>query len=123
MEFGHFRESIILRGAKRIDPDEEIEKRMSQRRKDRNSGPENELKHGRDRKSDKGAEVKEDGPEAEERPRGAEAAGVGRVSHTHEDLEPSSPLSGMPGSNGQRARPREEDHYGFLYSMSEADSH
>ena len=31
-ELGHFRESIILRGAKRIDPDEELEKKMSLKR-------------------------------------------------------------------------------------------
>ena len=28
-----------------------------------------------------------------------------------------------PNSNGQQPRTKQEDHYGFLYSMSEADVH
>jgi len=28
-----------------------------------------------------------------------------------------------PSSNGQQPRAKQEDHYGFLYSMSEADVH
>lgn len=35
--------------------------------------------------------------------------------------EPVSASS--PSANGEQPRPKQEDHYGFLYSMSERDQH
>ena len=127
MELGHFRESIILRGAKRIDPDEELEKRMSD--VSRGGGATGGGGRGgakeKDKKKEKGKGKGKGKKEGKGESRGAEAAsGLG----PHNDVSSSegaglSTYNDIPSGNGERARPKEEDHYGFLYSISEADRH
>lgn len=41
------------------------------------------------------------------------------------DGEPISSYTDIPSptANGEQPRPKEEDHYGFLYSMSEREQH
>ena len=36
---------------------------------------------------------------------------------------PNSPDIASASANGDQPRPKQEDHYGFLYSMSERDQH
>ena len=124
MDIGHWgRESIILRDAKPIDPDAELEKRISDRAREvrMSHGGESGVA-GKDKRRDKGKGKKgrRDEEREEEATRGAEAA--------QNDLLPSeraglSTYNDIPSGNGERARSKEEDHYGFLYSISEADRH
>ena len=125
MDVGHWgRQSVILRDARPIDPEAALEKRMTaerglqlgegvgkDRRKDKGKGKKGKWKEGV-------GEGKRNG--GEEVVRGAEAA-----------QNDASPMEGaglsmhkdIPRGNGERVRVREEDHYGFLYSISEADRH
>ncbi len=120
IEFGQWgRQSIILRDARPIDPDEAIEKRLSAER-----GLQLGAGVGKDRRKDKGKGKKkkreEEGErEGEEMARGAEAA------QNDMSLEEAglSTYGDVPSGNGEGVRVREEDHYGFLYSISEADRH
>ena len=123
IEFGQWgRQSIILRDARPIDPDEAIEKRLSAER-----GLQLGAGVGKDRRKDKGKgkkkkrekEEEEGEREGEEMARGAEAA------QNDMSLEEAglSTYGDVPSGNGEGVRVREEDHYGFLYSISEADRH
>lgn len=126
MEFGHFRESIILKDARRVDPDEELEKRLSLR-----EGRGTEMADGGARGKRK-REVKKDkeqwkGIGSEDQkgvrgPRGAEAAAGGAHKKSSEGAGLSA-YNDIPSENGDTARSKEEDHFGFMYSVSEADRH
>ena len=124
-EMGHFRESIILRGARRIDPDAELEQKISVKEEGTQSttsashgskGKEKSREKGKGDGKEKGkgkAAVKQvtiaGKPSSVEEGEGGEAAGV--------------TMSADGSENGQAERSREEDRYGFLYSVSEADQH
>ena len=121
------RQSIILRDARPIDPDAALEKRLTAERGI--GGLQLGEGVGKDRRRDKGkskGKRKEKEAASLERnggdiSRGAEAA--------HNDISPSSEEGGLStyndisSGNGKGARVREEDRYGFLYSISEADRH
>ena len=131
-ELGHFRESIILRGAKKIDPDEELEKKMSLKRyegiaqgseKPLSKGKEKGKDKSKDKDKGKGKGKGKAGSSEEQREPGAVGGGA-----THNDVSANgeegwSTYNDVGSGNGRSARPREVDHYGFLYSMSEADMH
>ena len=119
MDVGRWaRESIILRGSRPIDPDEALEQRLSEQ-KDRDA----QMSQGKDQRRDRGKEkqaVKKEEREGEV-PRGSEAA--------QSDVFPESEGAGLstyndvPSGNGEQARSKEEDRYGFLYPISEAERH
>lgn len=127
MEFGHFRQSIILKDAKRLDPDEQLEKRLS----DRARGSDMAQSDGKDKRKGKDERRGKWEEEEAEVSRGAEAEVWGaevEVTGAHNDVSSSegaglSMSNDVPSGNGERARSKEEDHYGFLYSISEADRH
>ena len=121
-ELGHFRESIILRGARKIDPDAELEQKISVKEEDRTqptpSGSHGSKGKGKEKGKEKGKAVvkqvtiAEKPPSVEEEEREEEGGGAVGVS-----------MSADGSENGQVERPRSEDRYGFLYSISEADLH
>ena len=115
MDVGHWsRDSIIIRSTKALDPDEEIEKKISDRERvaqlSRGGA-------GKDKRREKGKGKRKE--KAGETSKGAEA--------TQDDVslseEGESTYNDIPSRNGEQARTKEEDHYGFLYSISEADRH
>ena len=122
------RQSIILRDARPIDPDLALEQRLSAKRGA--VGLQLGAGVGKDRRKDKGkgkGKGKEEGRAGErnggqEVVRGAEAA-QNDVSASPMDGAGLSTYRDIPSENGERGRVREEDHYGFLYSISEADRH
>lgn len=115
LEFGHFRESIILKVAKPIDPEEELEKRLAHKERVMNTtdGSGTSKKKVKDKGQWKGI-----GSQDQKWARGTEAA-------AHNDVISSgvSNYHDIPSENGEGTRSKEEDHYGFMYSMSEADRH
>lgn len=124
IEFGHFRESIILKAAKAIDPEEELEKRLANvgRGADRSDGAGTSKMKAKDRAKDKGnwKGIGSQDQKWARGPRGTEAAGGG----THNDvIGVGVPTHDIPSVNGEGNRSKEEDHYGFMYSISEADRH
>lgn len=120
MEIGHWsRDSIIIRSAKSLDPDEEIERKISDRER---VAQLNRGGAGKDKRREKGkGKRKEKEKETEVSSRGAEAVLQDDVSLGEEAA--LSTYNDIPGRNGEQARLKEEDHYGFLYSISEADRH
>ena len=115
------RESVILKGTKRIDPDKQLEERLADRR---GAGVETSDGEGKSKRrgveKEKGRLVGEKGSETAPRGTGsghsdtAAAASGGADFSTYNDVH---------SENGESARPKVEDHYGFLHSISEADRH
>lgn len=118
LEFGHFRESIILKVAKPIDPEEELEKRLAHKGRSMNTtdGSGTSKMKVKDKGQWKGI-----GSQDQKWTRGARETGAA----THNDVISSgvSNYHDIPSENGEGTRSKEEDHYGFMYSMSEADRH
>ena len=110
-----------MKGTKRIDPDKQLEERLSDRR---GAGMETSDGVGKGKRrgveKEKGRLVGEKGSETAPRGTGgghsdtAAAASGGADFSTYNDVH---------SENGESARPKVEDHYGFLHSMSEADRH
>lgn len=123
MEFGHFRESIILKDARRVDPDEELEKRL---REGRSRNMADGGARGRRKREVKDKEkwkgIGSEDQKGVRGPRGAEAAAGGAHKKSSGGAGMSS-YNDIPSENGDTARSKEEDHFGFMYSMSEADRH
>lgn len=117
LEFGHFRESIILKVAKPIDPEEELEKRLASegRGRNRTDGSGTSKMKVKDKGDWKG--IGSQDQKSARGPRGTEAAGGG----ARNDV--MTKYRDIPSENGEGTRSKEEDHYGFMYSMSEADRH
>ena len=123
--WGSGRESVILKGTRQIDPELQLEKALSDRRGAdvETSDGVGEGKRRGEREKGKGRVV-EKGSETE--PRGTEVAAVGGG---HGDTPAASEGAGFStyndvhSENGESARPKLEDHYGFLHSISEADRH
>ena len=133
MDIGQWgRQSIILRDARPIDPDEALEKRLTAGRgagglqlgegvgKDRRKDKEKGKGKGKAKRKEGDSEGERNG--GQEVVRGAEAA-QNDVSPSPMDGAGLSTYNDIPSGNGERVRVREEDHYGFLYSISEADRH
>ena len=124
MEFRRWeRESIILKGTKRIDPDEQLERRLSDRRGvgvEASDGLWKDKRKEREKGKGKGKVGEKEGEAAAPRV----SAAVGGDTHNDEAASGGGGLStynDIPSGNGETARPKVEDHYGFLHSISERD--
>ena len=94
---GHFRSSVVLKGTRAIDPDKAI--------------PPAKLPPP--------VSCKDVLPAPDTPPTPTPPPAI------LQDGEPLSTYSDVPSgsANGDQPRPKQEDHYGFLYSMSEQDKH
>lgn len=114
MDVGHWsRDSIIIRSAKSLDPDEEIEKKLLDRER---LAQQSRGGVGKDKRREKGKGKRKES----EASRGAEATQHDTSLSEGADM---STYGDVPSRNGEQVKTKEEDHYGFLYSISEADRH
>ena len=115
-----------MKGTKRIDPDKQLEKRLSDRRRE-DVETSDGVGKGKRREAgkEKGRLMEE--KRSETAPRGTEvSAGGGGHSDTAATASGGADYStynDVHSENGENPRPKVEDHYGFLHSISEADRH